>query len=280
MEFRSLIATALLCTLVVLAGCEGAIGDLRETTPTSTPEPSVAAPGVATTGVTDVDRLAAAHRDSLQDRSYTVLAVVRIELINGSRTYRRVTRLKVDTAHRQFWLRQNASGPFPHELEPRRNFDAWSDGNFTYVRSTTGNETDNRTEFQRFNPTSAPVNAEMLNGQSAIRSYLGAVNRTTVTEVSRDGWIAYEIRTVGDRFQPYAIRAVVDTFGMIHALTVRYPVDTEFGPAIATYRFEYSGVGTTTVTAPDWVSKARNRTSVLMERPLCTGDQALGNRKC
>lgn len=276
MESRSLIGTVALCSLVLLAGCEGAIGDLDRTTPTATPDPFIAAPGLTTDGVTDIGRLAAAHGISLQDRSYTVRAVLRIELEGDSATYRRVTVLRVDADRRRFRLRQNASGPFPHELEPRRDFEAWSNGNFTYLRMTERN----RSEFQRFQPDAAPVTAEMLNGRSAIRSYVGAVNRTTVTQVRRDGWIAYEIRTVGDQFQPYDVRAVVDSFGMVHVLRVRYPIDTDLGDAIATYRFEYSKVGSTSVSPPPWLPDARNQTSVLSERPLCTGDRSMGDEKC
>lgn len=231
--------------VLVLGGCSGVTTNPAPTD-TVTPAPiptaeteSVEAtlpPGVTGNHIVDADALVDAHQQRLQNQSYTVR--VRIES-DGERAQRL---LRLESPTRYYW-RDNAT-------DSTRSVTAFADGSQLHVRTNrSGYVTDSRG-----NVTGRPSTPAIRLARPFLR-----VNNVTVSTVLVESTRHYEIRgqygvhpTV-EAFRNYSVRAVVSPDGLIRSLEATYTTTRGDEPTTVTYRFEYTAIGTTTVTRPSWV---------------------------
>lgn len=259
-------AVALLAC-VVLAGCSGVTGVDRpdETVtpaPVGTPPPTPAEmetlpPGVTGNGVENAGALVAAHRAALGNQSHTwrdryvrngsnpdggddLDVYHRLRVENGT-TYRYATN------HRTIWRdgRQRHLG----------NYTEYADPSGEYLRYE---RLDSETQFRRSRPTTNG-SADKGRAASAIGRFLD-VQSGSVAVTRVDGERYYRVRgetptfVVAQPIHNYTATALIRPDGFVRSLAVSYQLGRPGQLQSIRYRFEYDGVGTTTVDRPSWVS--------------------------
>ncbi len=263
-------ALAILGLLIGLAGCGGS---LAEFSGTASPTPHqnerleyVAAPGVTTDGITDPGRLARAHTAALSNRSYTRHVRTWINDSSGDSAYATEV-LRVGSSGHRF-TRKNysafrnaayaADGLPPYEQELM-----WSDGRVTYIRQI--GRVENDESYHRIDHNIISHDADDIKRTIEIFARL---NHSRVTRVTYDGWIAYHVvasdtpKSARDDASITA-RAIIDSFGRIHAITVHAASDEYFlihDGGHVRMEIRYNAVGTTSVPEPAWIDTATNAT--------------------
>lgn len=263
-------ALAILGLSIGLAGCGGAIAEF---TGSASPTPHedqrldhVAAPGVTTDGVTDPGRLARAHTAALSNRSYTRSVRTWINDSNGESAYA-TEQLRVGPngnhySRKNYSAFRNAAyagdGLPPYEQELM-----WSNGRATYIRQIGRLEDDvsyYRTDQNIISQAPADIARTI--------EIFARLNHTNVTRITHNGWIAYQIvasDTPKSSRNATALRAraIIDSFGRIHEITVRASSDDFFllhdGGRVR-MEIRYFAVGNTTAPTPAWLDTAKNRT--------------------
>lgn len=246
---------AALAAVLFLAGCAGGLA------PTPTPETRadpVVAPGLNATGITDFGRLLEAHRSATSGLSYTLDARLALRDPDGDLRGTTRTVFEIDDDHERFEAVQTGTGAFapPDSIQPLVT--AYSDGNVTYVKYELGGGPEEPLYFShrsnRFDDSyyfrDFPI---------ALGPYVAEPERSTVRQITEDGWLAYRVTTV-DEDSGVSVALTVDSFGFIRRLRTTLPAETTpYGPFLAgtvTYDLEYGAVGNTTVSRPAWVDAA------------------------
>lgn len=257
---RAATAALLLGALVLLAGCGSALGGPGTGTASGTATPTpiyVAAPGVSHQGVQDPVALARSHRASLAGQSYTVRLELTLLGPEGEELGGSVTELRVGPDRRLYRFDFRPHGKFPPDVDSQPRIEAYSNGTTTFERQTRPGES----TFRAYNTTDVAY-LEVQPGARAVHRYLSIGEARRVEEVSHDGWIAYRLR-LAEPAGPRTVVAVVDTFGLVHELTVTMPrSDLYPTPPNGTvvYSVRYTDVGETAVESPPWLGEARHVT--------------------
>lgn len=264
----------LIALLVTVAGCQSVLPGGMETDEANraTPRP-VSVPGVTVHGVRDANRLALAHKNSLNQQSYTLRSTIVINRTHGdSMVMIRV--LRVGDDHERFLFRQRVHGdiPFSGVNRPDRNLTAWSSGKKAYAVTVTE-------QGPQYTVTSPTIGWRMLHGQQALRKYFSRPEETHIVPVIYKGWAGYRIVANQSSSLPSAnprLRAVtiIDTFGVIFTLQITGPAtDFDWIPGEGWVRIElrYEEIGDTTVSEPSWIGRAKNETEASIS-PV--GDEA------
>lgn len=256
-------AVPVLVALVALAGCGGAPladdtpADPTETltpvpvsteTPTSTPRDLP--PGVAPTGTVNAARLREAHDSFLEGRSYEWRLVYDLQDPEDPTAVEGFTRRAVVDGDRFFVEQRSKNRPVVQSL--------FVDDTGGYLRTVDGNETTTETLFD---PGGA---AEFAIGGGLIGRFLTGMN-TNVSTVERDSETYYRLhatgtappalRQLGTAVTDYRATAYVSPEGFVRTLVVRYDRVWNENREGVYVRFDYSGVGTTSVAKPDWVDE-------------------------
>lgn len=253
--------------LALTAGC-GTFATGSDPTPTVTPAPVPAlptttatasgpAPGLSGGGVTDVDRLAAAHRQALDETAYVWKAE------------RRVDRLP-DRAGDEHAVRQRlvVASERRYRYETNRR-DVHSRGDERFLGDVT-EFADGETVYRRFVPfgdrsftydsgPAEPVSeAYAREVTRPIRQYL-AVPNATVAEVRVDEGTYYRVdarRTdiLGlTRGHNVSVTALVSPRGFVRSMNVTYDVDRGNRVERVRYRSAYERRDAVAIERPDWV---------------------------
>lgn len=253
----------LVACLVALAGCSvGPLGDDSEpetvtpvavdaTASQETPVPVEGPPpGVAPNGTVDSEALRAAHHRALGNQSYTwtVVGSTAPTKDNNQSVSRRVTVEGDEILVEE--TRSARSG----------NVSLYVNGSFGYVRSNTG-------DGIRFLTVPRPLpNRTYAFGGSLVAEFLDGV--TVETEVvQRDEQPLYRLKSTDDppdvvdrpgrTVRDFSATAFVRPSGFVRTLVVEYDQRTDHGWREFSFRFDYSRLGESSVTEPDWVSTAR-----------------------
>lgn len=259
------------CLIAVAAGCGSApFADPAPTphetvtpvslTPaaTATPGPSLP-PGVSDGGPLRTARLQYAHDAALANTTYTLVITQRITLSGTTTSTRRVlSRVTVGETATLATFRRSDGGV---------NRSLYLNGSEGYQRSVTGG-----------NATVAAVDPadespEVL-GVRAIQWYLSDVE-FTATAVERDGTRLYRLYSSPGRAPAavttdprvkanvwnYTATAYVTPAGFVRTVVVDYGLTSRPVQGSVSIRVEYTAVGETTVSRPEWVPTASRRTA-------------------
>lgn len=257
------LSAALLACLLTTAGCSALVGpdEAGQTTVTPAPVPTAQPsatgpeypPGVARDGLHSVSRLSVAHREALENTSYTLREEYRaFSAANGSESVRRAAAIAVASPTRyrdeMVQVRTAANGSVA-----RFEQSTYADGTRWYERRDDGT-----VEYRR-------GRLEFTRDKFAARTafYLGrygVVDRSETAVVVRNGTRFYRIRGTGgevpstERLEEYRVEFLVAPDGLVRRFEVRYRTETD----IVSYRFRYEEVDETTVSRPVWLENATN----------------------
>lgn len=251
--------TVLLGLVVVLAGCSGPALQGATTTPTATPAPVPTVedsypPGMAPDGVEDASALADAHRESVGDRSQTMVVFERERVgepalgshFVGNRT---VYRVGANGSYNVtvFTVNTRGNGALTTQVPRRARFGNDSAG---FAWEVTGEGPAYRRNAER--PDVAAL------GATYVERYLAVPNATV--RPRGDGGVRVKSTdpTALPNASSYFVDADVGPDGTLRRLHVEY-VDDDGTVRFLTVRV--SDVGSTAVSRPDWVSEAAAATN-------------------
>jgi hypothetical protein len=264
------------CLLVVLAGCNAPAGDATTETPATTataapvPADSTLAPGVTKEGVVDPERLAAAHRGAIRNRSYTLAANRTVRYANG--TLRSGLWLRVRLGERRTYraTASTAGSEGPVFLgEPPATAEFWGNGS-VYVRrfAHDGEQTYNTFEPVRGAGTwqywvrTVPFGG----GVGSPRRFIGDLFATVPTRLDGTTRNTTAYRLVGDSatgpvegidgVSEVRLTAVVRADGLVRSISLQYAGRVDGEPIRVTRRVRYERVGRTTADRPPWFDRA------------------------
>lgn len=243
------------CAVVIpllLGGCSGFVTspDAADTvTPAPVPSESneqrtggFLPPGVTENGLLDAEALVDAHRQQLDNQSYQL----DVRITSGEERAHRLVRVESPT--RYYW-RDNGS-------DSSASVTAFADGSQLYIRT-------NRSgipSYNRGNVSGRPSTPTTR----LIRPFL-EVQNVSVTKIRVDTQVRYELAGRFDvhpnieSFENYTVRVLVAPSGLIHSLDVQYTTTaSSSGPANVSYSYQYTAVGSTTVSRPGWVENQWN----------------------
>jgi len=268
--------TLLLVTVVVIAGCSGLTGggennptrtSVSDVTPVpvtqtqwltdtrnATTSPSVShPPGVFANGTVDANSLANSHASVAANQSYVwsfELARNEANSVEGN-----TTRLKMKRDADALLVGQSAS--------------SGTDGRALYAVNKTGYLANFVAKETTVRETSPPGSATryVSSTQLIIRYLTGPT--FDVTTVEQDGRIFYRLyaqsgplpRATSDLSGPLldvSITAYVTPDGFVRTLTVEYDSPEAGLRERVRIRYDYSGLGETTVAEPTWLQQARS----------------------
>lgn len=253
--------------LAVTAGC-GSLATGTEPTPTVTPSPppdvqtststpSGLAPGLGGGGVTNADRLAAAHLASLEGPSYAWVAERRVDRLSDRTGDEHLVRQElVVESDRRYRFETN-----------RRDVHSRGDERF---RGDVSEFADGETVSSRFVPFgdraftydtehAAPAtDAYARELTLPVRQYL-AVPNATVAAARMDGQPYYRLESHGREFpgattgQNVSVSALIAPSGFVQSMNVTYEVDRGSRVEHVRYWFEFDRTDDVTVERPDWI---------------------------
>lgn len=251
------------CLLAAAAGC-GAVpfadpGPTPPETVTSvslTPTPAGPAtpslpPGVTDDGALQVDRLQRAHNATLAATNYTLVFSREITLSNGDTVTRRPVRRVAVGETAVLATDGDADGSVDRAL--------YLNGSEGYERSVSGNRT-------TVTPVDPAAESPASLGTRALRWYLSDIEFASAP-VERDGTRLYRLYSPAGqapstvRTDPqvttsvwnYTATAYVTPEGFVRTMVVDYELSSEQLRGSVSLRVEYTAVGATTVSRPEWV---------------------------
>lgn len=265
-------AAVVLLAVVVLAGCgagtDGAGSDADPEPPTVTPAPvpaatatpdasGVRAPGLSERGVTDPARLAAAHGRTLSNATYTLERTDSRRYGDGTfqARYDRTVRVGPD-AYRYVLDRRDDNGTVVRTTE--RWIDDRRDRGFE--RFVAGDER----RYRRLN-ASRETRARWATGEHGLEQLFVRLDVRVADRFERDGLVHYRLVLApgGEDLPPLrdvSFSAVVDERGVVRWYDLSYRVSRRGGTLEVTVSVEVTALGETTVSTPEWVERAAERT--------------------
>lgn len=262
------VAVALVAT-VVLAGCGGVgsgvdgTGNAPDPAPTVTPAPvpdatddgsSALAPGLSERGVTDPARLAAAHARTLSSTTYTLERTDSRRYANGTfqARYDRTVRIGPDAYH-YVLERRDRNGT------ATRTTERWIGEDRGFERVA-----DDGVRYRRLNDT-LDARARRTAGERGIERLFALLDVRLVDRFERDGRVHYRLALAPDGGDLRPLRnvsfsAVVDERGVVRSYDLSYRITRRGRTLEVTVAVEIDGLGTTTVSTPEWVERAAERT--------------------
>lgn len=263
--------------LAVTAGCNSlGAGGPETATPTVTPAPvpaetatesttPVVAPGVATTGITDLDRLTDSHVRAARNESWVFHERSRITQSYGNVTVNTTRNQSVRFVDPATYYHSSSTRSIRvgQQLQFLQDYERYADGSVAY--ETWYSPAESQTVYHR---DDSPAVTEEFPGFATDRigDYL-ALESATVSRVDvgeREHFLVVGMRSSVPDYGPvdtYRARAVVREDGFVRSLNVTYTVEEEDILIEGSYNFTYTQVGNATVERPDWVATAETRTA-------------------
>lgn len=250
-------------------GDAGALGE-RTATPTATATPTTAAdgrpPGLGEHALVDHVALADAHLAAVRGNARTLKMAAsgapEAPLLNGRRAWNSTTRIE----HPRKYL-QETNTQFPGENEPALAVDIYTDGDTKYRQVRQGNET----TYQRYTTaTTGDANGFAVEVRKYLLRYLAGDDSTVecvATLTGDNDCLAYRVivtdppAVVHAEATNYRAVAIVQENGIVATLSVEYTLPVNGKRDSVRFRMAYDDIGSTTVSAPDWLETAKNETS-------------------
>jgi len=222
---------------------------------TATGTPRGLPPGVDADGSVNARALGEAHQAFVENRSYTWFVKYDTgndEFIGGVFVRRAVV------GQGTFYVEQVSPGPSPNST--------------LYVNETGGflrTIEENETRFELLNIPGE--HTEYVFASDAIRRFLTGP-QFNVTSVDRGGQTYYRLHTVGGTgprrlteasgvVSNYSATAYVTPDGFVKSLSVEYDRRIDRNHTQVTFRYDYSGLGESRPTAPEWVGEVPQRST-------------------
>lgn len=298
--------TLAVATAVVLAGCAGLAADpaptetitpapVPEDTPTpSTPPPPSLAPGVTAGGVEDVDRLAAAHRAALGNRSYTLVVTASIVGDAGANwtgyeprqeggrvlllSTRRVVRVDAGGFPRSEvgGVDGRLSSGLPEafgigaaRVGPPATAAVWSDGTTSYLRTvgdgrvTYAIGTARAAASTSLDPTAMDLLRPRFEAVPTSAAPMSTAGRRVIvsgfaTDVATPALVTAGAPVAEPR--DVALTARVSDAGLVLEFDLRYRATLDGRPVAVRVSLEIRDLDATTVGRPAWIDEAENAT--------------------
>jgi hypothetical protein len=218
-------------------------------------DPSRIAPGVGFEGITDADRLAVAHGQALDDRSY-VWTVSYRELRDGEvvASQRAVVEAINWSVYRTSIVRNGTPRALPSAL---RMNSAYADGQTRYVRTDDGVEVSTETTVSGYAPRSVRL----------VRDYLTVTRQGVSGSVEENGTRFTLVQADGDpdpEWSDVATSVIVTETGFVTALQRRH-VDRTVAPNVTVvieWQYRELRGDRRSLSPPDWVpTEGANRTA-------------------
>lgn len=270
---RRVALTVLLSVMLILAGCNSAPGGgnqppstVANDTTTETPIEGEYPPGLSASGVTDAEAFAAAHEESLANRSYTYTREATVTAVNGSQLGNWTEYAQVGPERLRFNNTQTGTGVnvAGHAIDDIR---IYTNGSVTLI------DADGSDDYRR-----KAGRGFAANTFSSASFLVDAFNttETSVTTVERDGQTWYRVtaapenetftyrypdETVEIRATDLSTTALVSPSGLVTNFTHEYDFERGSVSGHRTMEIRYSAVGETTVERPSWYDEAINVTS-------------------
>jgi len=272
---RRVLAVVLIATL---AGC-GAIAGPQDVTETVTPAPvptpptensatpddapTTVAPGIAPDGIVDLEALLDHHRSVITNTSF-VMEDERRETDVRTNELRNVpqSRRTVYGDDGSYWRYESAIDPDdPSRLRYVRDFEQYGTGERAYSKWDVVGRSN--TTFERLDDH--PLSRNLGTPIVTFQRYLGLENETvTRYDVGeRSHYVVRGTRSSVGRYgavENFSTRVVVREDGLIRRLDVSFVADDDGEPVAVEYTARYSRLGNATVTPPEWLPTARERT--------------------
>ena len=264
------VRSVLLIVIVVLAGCAGA-GSSEQTTaapdtkPTTQPtttanETARLPPGVTPNGIEDPSALVEAHRQTLDDTSFT-LVEERVTRVNGTIVARSTVRVQFAQSPQRYLFNGTSTVT-----------SVSADDGVQFTRSIWSNETmtvqkvefhDGTVQYEVDPPRGGLLRDSPTGGDRLYALFRGA-NSTVESTLERNGTTLYKIISTGQASTAIAtenasnvtLTAYVAPSGVIHEYTVAYSTTWNGHHAQMTEQRRYVEIGTTAVRPPVWVTRA------------------------
>lgn len=226
-----------------------------EGTETATDSPAALPPGVEGDGTVHVTTLREAHQQYVENRSYTWV----VEYDTGNEGFvGGVFVRRAVVGNGTFTVEQLSPGPSPNST--------------LYVNETGGflrTIEDNETRYELLDIPGE--HTEYVFAGDATRRFLTGL-QFNVTSVERDAQTYYRLYTV-DGTVPrrltdssgvianYTATAYVTPDGFVRSLSVQYDRRIDGNHSRVTFRYDYSGLGDSSPTVPEWVGSVPQRST-------------------
>jgi hypothetical protein len=258
---------ALLALVVLLAGCSGGFAadptpsttvtpaPLPATTPTAAPNGYP--PGMDAGGVTDAARVAHAHAETLDGRSFTVTRVEVRRDPDGTlrERYERTVHVAADPYRFAYRLVS-----FDADTTPvNRTDERWSGGTRAFASVTRGDE-------RTVSETSVRLLPENATNEQGLARLFSLLDARLVGEEIRNGTRLYRVAagpgaSVPPSISDASLEAVIDARGVVRAYDLSYAIDRGDDRLRVEVRVRFTAVGSTTVPRPEWVPDEGGETS-------------------
>lgn len=215
-------------------------------------------PGMNESGVTDPLALTEAHRQTLENASYTSTSTVTFQRPNGTLVTTTTTASRVASGGESFYVASTQTGS--NESRPlgvdHFRTEAWANETSAVVADTFRSEEPTYRQVTRDDLQMSPdTNWELL------YSAVGSMDTTYVGQVERAGTTLHKVVSTspGDEAvegQSYDFSALVDSDGVVRALQMTQRSTLGGEPVLVTRTFRITQVGDTTVERPDWYGQA------------------------
>ncbi|ELZ34500.1 hypothetical protein C474_02306 [Halogeometricum pallidum JCM 14848] len=294
------------------AGSQPDSGDGSTDSATARTEAESFPPGIAPTGVTNPERLAAAHADAVVGRSYRLVVsesgtenwegevwgdVWKEAAVESPRRFRYIVTGSVRGEERDAGA--NASGGASGPDDPTEtaggdgtaagdgdglvHYTAYADGQYTYVRNERGDGSVSRFPVRLDGNGHGPFERRTA---AAVERYLNATRTSVAREAESEPDAPYHVVATGtpeafadpENVSNYRAEARVDPDGFVRTLTVSYAVTDGGETRKVRYHLSYSGVDAVELSPPPWYERARGATESESPPPMSTPDRTPVNR--
>lgn len=217
-------------------------------------------PGLNESGVTDPLALTDAHRETLENTSYTMLVTSSIRAPNGTVFSQGTTTHRIAAGGDSYvtisaQMSENATEAFGFD---RYHLEVWANGTDAVVaRDYPGNET----SYEVLGRSDAPM--PPTTGWERLYSAFGMVNTTYVGEVERNGTTLHKVVSTGTGATDDAIAggtpdytALIDSDGVVRSFRATQHSTYQGQPVVITRTMRFTEIGDTTVERPDWYGQA------------------------
>lgn len=270
---------ALVCLLVLLAGCNALPGTggnpTERLTAAPLPTDTARAPGLSPDGVEAPERIGSAHEEALRNESYTLYSNRTVRYANGTLRSQLVVRVRVDENRTYLASVRTAGGSAPVLLGvPPARATFWSNGSL-YLRAFSRG---NGTTYNRFRPpepdvgtwrywtTTVPFGGEYAEPETFYAATFASIPTDTVDRVRVDGSVVH--RVTGDRarssqfdervtrIEDVRLVAAVREDGLVRTLSLAYTGRVDGTTVRVRWTVRYRAIGRTSVGKPPWFEKA------------------------
>lgn len=261
---------AVIALLVLLVGCGGSPGanpvdgtlSPAPVPATATPAPhqQVLAPGLTGTGVTDPGRLAGAHRNALDGRSFTLIENRTVEGPNAT-VAASSRRLRVTEGWSRYDYVRVAESATDYPISAyRQRLEAWYDGHRVYFRGVRNGEI--MFSYQRGNTLGDMTRVDRL-------LVLYTTFKTRVLETDEGYRVmgtnpadpaTLDVPPPLTNSRNATFVADVGAEGLVSHYQLTYEATFKGRQVRVTRSVHFEAVGETAVEAPDWYERARNAT--------------------